>query len=114
MWRKFREAHGWRFATRNGALHRSCRGACVAVTFIAVLFAWVFFRAKTLPEAGRVVASMAGANGLTIPAGVNDPKRQPGPLLPAEVAAELAIDFEQGFRRPVLHLVSDQRPGSAS
>jgi hypothetical protein len=30
--------------------------------------------------------------------------------MPAEVAAELAVDFEQGFRRPILHLVTDNRP----
>ncbi len=75
-WRTFREARGWRFTT-----HWSYRGACVIVTFIAVLYAWVFFRAKTLPQAGRVIASMAGLNGFTIPEGVNDPKRSPGPLL---------------------------------
>ncbi len=40
------------------------------------------------------------------------PGSQPGPLLPPELAAELAIDLEQGFRRPVLHLVSDHRPAS--
>jgi ADP-ribose pyrophosphatase YjhB (NUDIX family) len=38
------------------------------------------------------------------------PGSQPGPLMPAEVAAELAVDFEQGFRRPILHLVTDNRP----
>ena len=81
LWRKFREARGWRFASRSGATHWSYRGACVIVTFIAVLYAWVFFRAKTLPQAGRVVASMVGLNGYTIPVGVNDPKRSPGPLL---------------------------------
>ena len=75
LWRKLREARGWQFT------HWSYRGACVVVTFIAVLYAWVFFRAKTLPQAGRVVASMVGLNGYTIPVGVNDPNRSPGPLL---------------------------------
>jgi hypothetical protein len=81
VWRKFREARGWTFTTRSGAIHWSYRGACVIVTFIAVLYAWVFFRAKTLPQARQVVATMIGLNGYTIPDGVNDPKRQPGPLL---------------------------------
>ena len=37
------------------------------------------------------------------------PGNQPGPLLPGEVAAELAVDLAHGFQRPVLHLVSDGR-----
>jgi ADP-ribose pyrophosphatase YjhB (NUDIX family) len=35
----------------------------------------------------------------------------PGPLLPPDVARELARDLEEGFRRPALHLVTDERPG---
>jgi ADP-ribose pyrophosphatase YjhB (NUDIX family) len=38
------------------------------------------------------------------------PGSQPGPLMPAEIAAELEIDLRDGFQRPILHLVSDQRP----
>ncbi|MBL8313271.1 MAG: MBOAT family protein [Rubrivivax sp.] len=34
--------------------------ACWAVTFVAVVFAWVFFRAETLPGAWRMVQAMAG------------------------------------------------------
>jgi len=34
------------------------------------------------------------------------PGEQPGPLLPEAVARELAIDLADGFRRPILHLVS--------
>jgi D-alanyl-lipoteichoic acid acyltransferase DltB (MBOAT superfamily) len=61
VWRDLKKARGWQFT------HWSYRGACVLLTFVAVLFAWAFFRAKTLPAAGRVVASMAGVNGPTIP-----------------------------------------------
>jgi hypothetical protein len=32
------------------------------------------------------------------------------PLLPPDVAAELAHDLATGFRRPILHLVTDERP----
>ena len=75
LWRNFITARGWKLT------HWSYRGACVIVTFLSVLYAWVFFRAKTLPQATRVVATMVGFNGYTIPEGVNDPKRSPGPLL---------------------------------
>jgi ADP-ribose pyrophosphatase YjhB (NUDIX family) len=34
------------------------------------------------------------------------PGEQPGPLLPEAVARELVIDLAEGFRRPILHLVS--------
>jgi ADP-ribose pyrophosphatase YjhB (NUDIX family) len=38
------------------------------------------------------------------------PDATPGPLLPADVARELAFDLRDGFRRSVLHLVTDERP----
>ena len=34
------------------------------LTFVAVVVAWVFFRAATLEQAGRVLKAMAGLNGL--------------------------------------------------
>ena len=94
LWRSFHTARGWRLT------HWSYRGACVVVTFIAVLYAWVFFRAKTLPEAGRVVAAMAGVNGFTIPEGVNDPKRQPGPLLETMGARFVKQNLANKFYKP--------------
>lgn len=36
-------------------------------TFIAVCFAWVFFRAADLPGAWRLIRGMTGANGIAIP-----------------------------------------------
>ncbi len=41
------------------------------------------------------------------------PDLTPGPLLPPDVARELAFDLRDGFRRPVLHLVTDERPPHA-
>jgi 8-oxo-dGTP pyrophosphatase MutT (NUDIX family) len=38
------------------------------------------------------------------------PGEQPGRLLPPDVARELTVDLADGFRRPVLHLVTDERP----
>ena len=94
LWRRFREARDWRMD------HWTWRAMSVALTFTAVLFAWVFFRAKTLPEAGRVVASMVGANGLTIPEGVNDPKRAPGPLLEKMGARFVKQNLAEKFYKP--------------
>ncbi|WP_307581102.1 MBOAT family O-acyltransferase [Pseudoduganella violaceinigra] len=38
-----------------------------ALTFAAVLLAWVFFRAADLPSALRIVAGMAGQHGVALP-----------------------------------------------
>lgn len=39
-----------------------------ALTFLAVLVAWIFFRAENSAEAIRLLAGMVGANGLYVPA----------------------------------------------
>jgi len=60
--------HAWRaLAGRHGidlSRHAPGRWAAWAVTFLAVVVAWVFFRAADLPTAGRVVAAMAGLVGM--------------------------------------------------
>jgi D-alanyl-lipoteichoic acid acyltransferase DltB (MBOAT superfamily) len=94
LWKKFREARGWHWQ------HWSYRAACVIVTFIAVLYAWVFFRAKTMTAARRVVATMVGVNGYTIPEGVNDPKRSPGPLLQKLGFRFTEKNLAPGFYKP--------------
>ena len=38
------------------------------------------------------------------------PGEQPGRLLPPDVAAAVEADLPAGFTRPVLHLVTDERP----
>jgi len=38
------------------------------------------------------------------------PGEQPGRLLPPDVAAAVEADLRAGFTRPVLHLVTDERP----
>ena len=54
QWRSFRARRGWKWE------HWSYRGVCIAVTFVAVLFAWVFFRAPSLAIAGNVLSAMLG------------------------------------------------------
>jgi D-alanyl-lipoteichoic acid acyltransferase DltB (MBOAT superfamily) len=63
-------AHGWqllgaRLGWRDGG--RAGRLAGWALTFAAVTFAWVFFRAADVPGALRIVAGMAGLHGVTLP-----------------------------------------------
>jgi ADP-ribose pyrophosphatase YjhB (NUDIX family) len=38
------------------------------------------------------------------------PDATPGPFLPPDVAAAVVADLRDGFRRPVQHLVTDERP----
>ena len=66
-------------------------------TFLAVLVAWIFFRASDLASAGRVLSGMIGLHGFTSAAYTKDV--QPGilPLLEANpwisIAALLAISW---------------------
>lgn len=71
-WRKLRETLGWKW---EGWWYRT---GAVTLTFVSVLFTWVFFRAPTLPVAGRVLASMLGLHGLTMGDNVTNPTRIPG------------------------------------
>jgi D-alanyl-lipoteichoic acid acyltransferase DltB (MBOAT superfamily) len=97
VWRDFKKARGWHFN------HWIYRGACVLLTFVAVLFAWVFFRAKTLPEAGRVVASMVGVNGFTIPEKVR--KTLPGTVLQTLGARPVDQKMGDDFYKPGMKLM---------
>jgi alginate O-acetyltransferase complex protein AlgI len=58
--------HGWRAWCGEARLARleglwAYRGLSWALTLLAVVLAWVFFRAETLPGALRIVHAMAGA-----------------------------------------------------
>ncbi len=75
QWQKFRKRRGWKL---EAAWYR---GLAVGLTFTAVLFAWVFFRAPNLPVAGSVLASMAGGHGFTLADTVTNPGRFPGWLI---------------------------------
>jgi D-alanyl-lipoteichoic acid acyltransferase DltB (MBOAT superfamily) len=64
--------HAWR-ALRGGggraapAASRVGRTAGWALTFLAVVVGWVVFRSPDLDTAGRVLAGMAGLNGVSLP-----------------------------------------------
>ncbi len=58
--------HAWR-ARGLRAIVPGSRYAARVATFIAVVIAWVLFRADTIRTAGRIIAAMFGANGVVLP-----------------------------------------------
>ena len=61
-WQALRQSLGW-----GGQGGWSGRLAGGALTFVAVVIAWVFFRAESLDAALQVLAGMAGLNGVLLP-----------------------------------------------
>jgi len=72
QWRRFITSRAWRLD------HWWYRFPSIALTFLVVLFAWVFFRAATLGVAWEVLSSMVGQHGLTMTDAVTDPAKFPG------------------------------------
>ncbi len=66
--------HGWRHLMERCGWDVSqlpwYRGVCWFVTFIAVVFSWVYFRAPTLEQGNHIALAMLGASGFEIPAGI--------------------------------------------
>lgn len=66
--------HGWqllRKAMGREAQHGKIgQFAAIALTFLAVVIGWVFFRAQDVHAATQLLLGMSGGNGLTLPAGV--------------------------------------------
>lgn len=63
-WQALRERLGWTGPTRWWS-----RALAVTITFLAVVVAWVFFRATSFDGALAVLAGMSGANGAIVPPG---------------------------------------------
>ena len=61
-WRSMRQRLGM---TRAGG--RVAHFFAVALTFLCVVLAWVYFRADSVAHANTIIAAMAGANGVTLP-----------------------------------------------
>lgn len=61
--------HGWRALTRGDFRASTAQGRCAArlVTFVAVVAAWVLFRAPDFPTATTILSSMVGAHGIALP-----------------------------------------------
>jgi len=63
--------HGWNaIRPRQWAASRAYRALAWGVTLLAVLVAWVPFRAEDLDGTGRILTGMAGLNGVHVPAAV--------------------------------------------
>jgi len=60
-WRSFKQHRGW---GRDGRLARFGSGA---LTFLAVVTGWVFFRADSVSSAATMLSGMAGMNGVSLP-----------------------------------------------
>ncbi|MBN3758312.1 MBOAT family protein [Paraburkholderia sp. Tr-20389] len=63
--------HAWRFVARGRVegweTHRSYRVLSTVLTCLAVIVAWVFFRAPSFHAAFGVLGGMAGLHGITLP-----------------------------------------------
>ena len=64
--------HGWQALKARLIAHSTppgfvARTGSVALTFLAVLLAWVFFRAADAETAVRMLRGMAGLNGISLP-----------------------------------------------
>lgn len=59
--------HGWRAITGGRQFGRSWSLLAWLLTFVAVVIAWVFFRAVNLDTALSVLRSMFGLNGIPLP-----------------------------------------------
>ena len=94
----------WRASLRTPtSRHERWMGA--VLTFIAVLVAWVFFRADSWEAASRIVLAMAGHNGVGLPGGLG--QTLPSPL--REGLEGLGMSFDGMF----LVRVGDWREGGA-
>jgi hypothetical protein len=81
--------HGWRrLAPLRGGLEVPPFLGWM-MTFTAVVFAWVFFRADSLGSAANIISGMVGANGLIIP----DHYREILPL-PDSLMAGLGVTYQ--------------------
>ncbi|MDP2787359.1 MAG: MBOAT family protein [Pseudomonadota bacterium] len=60
-WSAIRQRLGWVAPSRLGRI------ASVALTFLAVVVAWVFFRAESFSGALSVLSGMSGLNGISLP-----------------------------------------------
>jgi alginate O-acetyltransferase complex protein AlgI len=66
--------HAWSGAIRVAGLdleeNRAYQLFCWLMTFLAVVVAWVYFRAPSLEQGNNILWAMTGANGAQLPAGI--------------------------------------------
>lgn len=66
--------HGWRYLMVRWSWSLSQFWAykvfCWSITFVAVVFSWVYFRAATLEQGNHIAMAMLGLSGFELPAGL--------------------------------------------
>jgi D-alanyl-lipoteichoic acid acyltransferase DltB (MBOAT superfamily) len=81
--------HAWQELCRRSAMAAALarsplsRPVGWALTMLAVVVAWVFFRAPDFATAGRLLTAMVGGHGIALPAGLVDALRPLQPVLAA-------------------------------
>lgn len=63
--------HAWRVIRGGGPMVFGERAAYATLTFVAVVLAWVFFRAESVGTALEMVKAMMGWNGFGLPEAIN-------------------------------------------
>lgn len=98
--------HPWLAASRRSAAVAAFRGSRLgvgfgwALTFLAVVVAWVFFRAPSLDVAFTLLKGMSGQNGIAIPAGLAfalEPMHGLMAALGITFANESGTEFVKGY-----------------
>lgn len=90
--------HFWRWVRGNQSVETRSpmdRLLSVGMTYIFVVFGWVLFRAEDLPTAASMMKSMAGLNGIDLPASL-------GIVLPLEVSG---LRFEGTFPNQIIDVL---------
>lgn len=116
--------HAWRHqCNKRGFVNRGVAGlvASRVVTYLAVVVAWVFFRATTLDQAGVVLSAMAGLNGfgfhIELPPGLlgNSALSGLGLCLLLLAVVNVLPNTQQFMRlwHPVLRVVRERTKGFA-
>ena len=60
--------HGWQsLRTAAKPAGRAVHAGSIALTFLVVTLAWVFFRSADLPSATRLLSGLVGSNGFGLP-----------------------------------------------
>jgi alginate O-acetyltransferase complex protein AlgI len=90
--------HGWQALVGSAKWQgNSARSLSRLLTFLAVVVAWVFFRADSIQTAGRIVRAMAGGNGLSLPVSLASWFGNLAPIL-----RDMGIRFESSGYVPLL------------
>lgn len=88
--------HAWGAVVPRGITRLAAyRVAAWALTFVAVVVGWVFFRATSFDGAWRLLEGMAGLNGIVLPAGLVASLGPLGEWLTANGFSDVALSGKQ-------------------